>query len=302
MTPTAHAQQPDRGTPAAPGRRFPVGSALITPLRRFLLGRRKSAFERMTIHEFQFADARVRVYELWTMRPEEAERADLTSFALIHGLGVSSRFFVPLAHELAPYGRVLLFDLPGFHDLPKPEHRLAIVDFADVVKRALDELQVIDPLLVGHSMGAQVVTEILAEYPGYSSAAMLIGPVVMAQERSLRAVVRRFIGSALHEPLGNSLAAIGSYLRAGFRWISDTAPRVIAYPIEQRLLLSKTRPIVLVGGEFDRVSPQAWREKLAAEVSGAIVVTIPGAAHGVVYDRQKELADELTALAGIGRA
>lgn len=271
-------------------------------LRRFLLGRQRSRFERMTIHEFQFADARVRVYELWEMRPEEAERADLTTFVLVHGLGVSSRFFVPLAHELAPYGRVLLFDLPGFHDLPKPKHKLAIIDFADVVKRALDELQVIDPLLVGHSMGAQVVTEILAEYPDYSSAAMLIGPVVMTSERSLKSVVRRFVEAAAHEPFGNSLAAVGSYLRAGVRWISDTAPKVIAYPIEQRLKLSRTRPMVLVGGEFDRVSPVAWREKLAAEVAGAVVVTIPNAAHGVVYDRQVELTDELTALAGIGTA
>ena len=100
----------------------------MVTLRRFLIGRRKSELERMTVHEFQFGDARVRIYELWTMSPEEAERQDLTTFALVHGLGVSSRFFVPLANALAPYGRVLLFDLPGFHDLQPldrigPAHR-----------------------------------------------------------------------------------------------------------------------------------------------------------------------------------
>lgn len=291
-----------RATTEAPSRpRSSFPPPIFAPLRRFLTRRRTNPFDRMTVHEFQYGDARVRIYELWTMRPEEAERQDLTTFALIHGLGVSSRFFVPLAHALAPYGRVLLFDLPGFHDLPKPRHKMSIVDFADVTKRALDELEVVDPLLVGHSMGAQVVTEMLAEYPGYSSAAMLIGPVVVPDERSLRSVGRRFVQAAVYEPIGNAIAAAGSYLRAGFRWIGDTAPKVVAYPIELRLARSRAR-VVIVSGEHDAVSPLHWREQLAAEVRGATVLTIPGAAHGVVYNRYAELTDELVALAGIGTA
>ncbi len=270
-------------------------------IRRFLLGRRKSGLERMTIHEFQFDDARIRVYELWTMSPQEAERLDLTTFVLVHGLGVSSRFFVPLAHELSPYGRVLLFDLPGFHDLPKPKHKMSIVDFADVVKRALDELQVIDPLLVGHSMGAQVVTEILAQYPQYSTAAMLVGPVVVTGERSLYAVVGQFLRSALFEPPANLLLAMTSYASAGYRWISDTAPKVLSYPIEQRLSLARTR-LVVVAGVHDRISPLWWREKLVADLPQAQVITLDHASHGVVHDEYRALADELTALAGIGTA
>ena len=38
------------------------------------------------------------------------------------------------------------------------------------------------------------------------------------------------------------------------------------------------------------------------EVRDATVITIPGASHGVVHDRYRELTDELLALAGIGTA
>lgn len=269
--------------------------------RRFLAGRLRSELGRMTVHEFQYDDARVRVYEEWSMSPERAEAQDVTTFVLVHGLGVSSRFFVPLARELGPYGRVLLFDLPGFHDLPKPSHRMSIIDFADVTKRALDDLEVVDPLLVGHSMGAQVVTEILAAYPAYSSAAMLVGPVVMTNERKFVDVARRFIQAALYESWINTFAATASYLRAGFRWIGDTVPKVLAYPIEERLRTTRAA-LLLVSGEHDAISPTSWREKLAAEVPFARVVTIPGAAHGVVHDRYVQLKDELVALAGIGTA
>lgn len=301
MTSTPEVDDPARTGPFPDKRRRLIGSPIVDPLKRLIASRKKSPFERMTVHEFQYDDARVRIYELWTMRPEQAERPDLTTFALVHGLGISSRFFVPLSDALAPYGRVLLFDLPGFHDLPKPKRKLSIVDFADLCKRALDELQVVDPLLVGHSMGAQVVTEILAQYPGYSSAAMLVGPVVMPDERSLTDVAVRFMQSSVYEPTGNAIAAAMSYGRAGLRWISDTASKVIAYPIEERLPLAKAR-LLIVGGEHDWVSPEPWRERLAADVRDATVITIPDASHGVVHDRFRELADELLALAGIGTA
>ena len=268
--------------------------------RRLLSDLRRSALDRLTAHEFQFGDAHVRVHELWTMRPDLTRLVEVPTFVLVHGLGVSSRFFVPLADALAPHGRVLLFDLPGFDDLPRPRHRMSIVDFADVVKRALDELEVVDPVLVGHSMGSQVVTEILAQHPTYSPAAMLIGPVVVAGERSLPQVIKRFVQASAHEPPGNTFTASTAYLRAGARWIRDTMPKVIAYPIEERLPLTKAR-LVLVSGENDWVSPLAWREQLASTVPGARVVTIPRAAHGVVHDGYRELAAELLGLAGIGR-
>ena len=301
MTSTPEVGEPTRTDAYPAKRRRWIGSPVVDPLRRMIAARRKSPFERMTEHEFQYGDARVRIYELWTMRPEQAERPDMTTFVLVHGLGISSRFFVPLSDSLAPYGRVLLFDLPGFHDLPKPKHKLSIVDFADVCKRALDELQVVDPLLVGHSMGAQVVTEILAQYPGYSSAAMLVGPVVVPDERSMQDVLMRFVQSSAYEPTGNAVAAAMSYGRAGLRWISDTASKAIAYPIENRLPLARAR-LLIVGGEHDWVSPLPWRERLADEVRDATVITIPGASHGVVHDRYRELTDELLALAGIGTA
>jgi pimeloyl-ACP methyl ester carboxylesterase len=76
---------------------------------------------------------------------------------------------------------------------------------------------------------------------------------------------------------------------------------VIAYPIENRLPLALAR-LLIVGGEHDWVSPLPWRERLADEVRDATVITIPGASHGVVHDRYRELTDELLALAGIGTA
>ncbi len=81
-----------------------------------------------------------------------------------------------------------------------------------------------------------------------------------------------------------------SYASAGFRWISDTAPKVLSYPIEQRLSLARTR-LVVVAGVHDRISPLWWREKLVANLPQAQVITLDHASHGVVPDEYRALTE-----------
>ena len=65
-------------------------------------------------HSLVIDGRHVNVHELSVLRPTDAEQPDLPTFVLVHGLGVSSRYFVPLAELLSRHGRVVVFDLPGF--------------------------------------------------------------------------------------------------------------------------------------------------------------------------------------------
>src|SRR5690554_522591 len=80
---------------------------------------------------------------------------------LIHGIGVSARYFGPLVRELARTHRVLAPDLPGFGRSPRPREVLSIEDHAAVLAVLVtDHLgggRAGRPVLVGHSMGVQVV-------------------------------------------------------------------------------------------------------------------------------------------------
>jgi pimeloyl-ACP methyl ester carboxylesterase len=57
------------------------------------------------------------------------------TFLLIHGIGVSSRYFRRLIPELSRHGRVLAPDLPGFGHSPGPRHPLTIEQLAVLVRR-----------------------------------------------------------------------------------------------------------------------------------------------------------------------
>lgn len=258
-------------------------------------GLRRNPLLRLERRELVVGESRVRVFQLSTSDPALTEARGLPTFALVHGLGVSSKYFVPLAEELAPFGRVVLFDLPGFAGLPEPPTRPTIGAFARVVTEALVRLDADDPVLVGHSLGAQVVAEILVTRPGYCPGAMLIGPVVNAAERNLPLLTWRFAQSAARESPANAAVAATAYLRAGPRWFRDTVPQMLRYPIERRLSGTPT-PLVLVRGTHDRVAPPDWLEDLAARARVGRVVTVPSAAHGVVFDHGPLLAREVLTL------
>src|SRR6478609_774976 len=81
------------------------------------------------------------VHEKYTMAVTRlpSGRTDGPAFVLVHGIGVSSRYFRPVAIRLAPAGSVFLVDLPGYGSAPTPKTPISLDDHADVVARFIRE-------------------------------------------------------------------------------------------------------------------------------------------------------------------
>ena len=224
-------------------------------------------------------------------------------FVLVHGIGVSSRYFVPLAEELSRTGDVYLIDLPGFARLPRPRTPLTIAGFAAALDAIVGQLALDQPVLVGHSMGAQVVTELLAggENIGHfvdEAGAVLIGPPVNHRERRLLPLVWRFLQSSRHEPSAIRRIAVADYLSTGPEWFFSVLPHMMNYPIEERIRQVPC-PVTILRGEYDAVAPQPWIDLLAANAGTSSgdpraggwswSATVRGAAHSVIYDPDDEV-------------
>ncbi|WP_295790836.1 alpha/beta fold hydrolase [uncultured Microbacterium sp.] len=202
------------------------------------------------------------------------------TFVLIAGIGVAATYFEFLAPLLAERGEVLALDLPGFGGVPASGRQPTASFFADQVEGVLDHYGLDDPVLLGHSMGTQVVTEVLARRPGLSHA-VLVSPVVDEDEANAFVQAVRFVQSTARESIHIAMLAFSAYLLCGVLYFLEALPHMLRYRISDRVGLGHAR-LLLLRGEFDRPSPRRLHSRLVARAREARRWEIDGAAHCVV--------------------
>jgi pimeloyl-ACP methyl ester carboxylesterase len=203
-------------------------------------------------------------------------------FILVPGIGMSPRYFVPLARELAATSTVHALHLPGFGAARRPVQALPIQEIGRLATQALRQLHVGRFIVVGHSMGCLTGVEMALADPAAVRSLVLLGPSTNSRERTLQIQRRRLIQDTLWEPPKVAWTAAGDYLRCGRRWYYANAAHMIEYRLEERLPLVRV-PIVLVRGEHDPIAPRPWLAELAAAGRATVVAEVPGEAHAVMY-------------------
>lgn len=209
-------------------------------------------------------------------------------FVLVPGIGVASNYFERLAPNLNQFGPVHALDLPGFAGVPHPDRAMTIRQYADLVGRVIDQLDLVDPVVVGHSMGTQVVTDLVARRPELTTC-VLIGPVVNPAERSIARQALRFVRAAAHEPGRVKVLALSAYLFCGPKWFSRILPKMMRFPIE-RALPRVTADTLVIRGEYDGVAPREWVKRCGELLPSSRLWEIPGAAHSVMHAHAEEVA------------
>lgn len=210
------------------------------------------------------------------------------AFLLVAGLGIAATYYERLAPHLNENGPVHALDLPGFAGVPRFRGKVSIERYADAVEKVIDDLRLVDPVLVGHSMGTQVVTEVAARRPDISDL-VLISPVVDSHARTVRQSAFRFLRSTLHEPAAVRWHGITAYALCGWHWFSKVLPRMIAFPIEERAAHVQARTLI-VRGEHDAMVPRDWVRRLARVFPYAVLREVVDGAHSVMHAQADAVA------------
>ena len=218
--------------------------------------------------------------------------ATAPAVVLVHGLGVSSRYMMPTAVRLSTHARVFAPDLPGCGLSDKPPRALSIPELADALAAWMKACRLEQAVLVGNSLGAQIIVDFAVRYPERVLRAVLVAPTIDPRARVFMRQVMRLLLDALREPLSLTPLAIGDYLRAGLFRASRTLSYALVDRIEDKLPLMRARTLVVRGGK-DPIVPQRWMEDATALLPSARLVVIPHAAHAVNYNAPDELADEV---------
>lgn len=200
---------------------------------------------------------------------------DAPVFVLVHGIGMSHRYFDRLTGELAAAGVVHSVDLPGFGRSPKPRDGVSIAQYADYLGELLPMLSAGPVVLVGHSMGAQFVTETAVRHPASVAHLVLIGGVTDPTRASALRQALALGRDTVKEPFTGMMIVLRDYLRCGPRWYFATLRPMLAYRTDLGLR-DVAAPTLVIRGEDDPVSRHEWGVHLAAQAPRGRLLELPG--------------------------
>ncbi|MGT2426185.1 alpha/beta fold hydrolase [Amnibacterium kyonggiense] len=212
-------------------------------------------------------------------------------FVLVHGIGCGLDYWLRLVPLLAEHGPVHVVELPGFGRAPKPARALTVEQLADHVVELLESIGR-PVVLVGQSMGAQVVLETALRTPTLVERLVTIGAVTDDAERTAPMQGLRLLQDVLRETPGANAAVLADYIRCGPRRYLATLPSMLDYDTESAAA-AVTVPTLLVRGSGDPICRRPWARRLAARLGVGGLVEIPGAVHNAQHTHPRATASAI---------
>lgn len=252
------------------------------------------------------------------------DRGDGDPVVFVHGTPSYSyewRDVVP-AVEAAGH-RVLTYDLLGYGDSERPlTHDTSVGAQTELLVGLLDALGVESAALVTHDIGGAIGLRLAVLHPARVRRLMLIDTVsydswpsatwqeiidtrlesyaaMSAQDfddlltRQLKMTVvdeGRMSGEVLAAYLAPHRTALGrtSFFEHQVRHYDSTYTEELTGRLDELTL-----PVSILWGEQDRWQPMHYASRLAADIPGAGLVTVPGAGHFVMEDDPDRVAREV---------
>jgi 3-oxoadipate enol-lactonase len=226
------------------------------------------------------------------LRYELSGSGDRT-LVLVHEMGGSLESWDDVAPKLAASRRVLRYDTRGAGMSQKARGELGIDTMADDIAALLDHIGIAGQVaLAGIAVGGAIALHFAARYPGRTSAVAVGSPATgIAPERRTAALERvaRIEAAGMAFAVADSMqngyptelrGNIKRFERYRARWLGNdplsyaTIWRMLAGLDMQRELTGLRCPVLVIGGNLDRVRPPALAQAAADAIPGARYVEV----------------------------
>jgi pimeloyl-ACP methyl ester carboxylesterase len=235
-----------------------------------LLRRRWTSLAGAPVHSRETRDAGVQL-----------GRRGPAPLVLVHGLAVSSTYFVPFLEVCADAGvPAVAPDLPGIGHTPRRAGEV-VGGTADVAGQArfvaawLEHRRLEPPVtLVGNSLGAQVAVELARLRPAVVRGLVLVGPTADPSETSALGQLGALLADVPRERPSLPPAVALEVLRTDPRLLRDRAVTALDHHVAERLA-GVDVPTVVVRGADDPLVSRRWAVEVARAGRGELI-EVPG--------------------------
>lgn len=223
-----------------------------------------------------------KVFHKGRLRLHYTEAGSGPPVVLLHGLSGSRLWWRKNLPALSQEFRVYTVDLVGFGG-SRRQRVLPLVESAALLSDWLKSLELREPRLLGHSMGAHTALHVVTLGQARIAALVLVAASALVRGAWWK-LATRLPRAGLNGALDFLPTLAFDALRAGPRNLFRATREILRDDPRERLAEVRV-PTLLVWGERDVIVPRELGEQLRRSIRGSRLVVIPGAGHNVMYDR-----------------
>ncbi|WP_369700055.1 alpha/beta fold hydrolase [Bacillus sp. AFS041924] len=234
------------------------------------------------------------------------------TIVLIHGFMGSHAYWEKVVPKLAEDYRVIAIDLPGHGDSTSIKEEHSIEDYADVLKELLDQLNISQVTMFGHSLGGYITLAFAKRYSNYLNGFSLIhstaypdseeakkgrvATIEKVNNEGVKNIVDGLIPK-LFSPknVQNNISEIELAKKIGYKTSVDgTVKALISMkdrPDRNHILNDTNLPVLLLAGKDDQIIPP--EKTFSVKKENIKTTTLNSAGHMSMYESPEELVNEM---------
>src|SRR3989344_1178843 len=217
----------------------------------------------------------------------------------LHGWGMSSKIFRPFYHYFKNDFIVYFLDLPGFGDTPI-ERPMVLNDYAEFVYKFIQDNNIVDPIIVGHSFGGAVATKLAIIHPEILSKLILVDASAIRQPhhiiklaKKLADLLKPLMPFGLRKWILKLLKLDKTdYAQIESDELRTTFKKVIHEDLSQYLPSIKS-PTLVIWGENDTATPLSEGRLIANLIPNAKLSVIKHTGHFLFLEKPLEFVNEI---------
>lgn len=218
---------------------------------------------------------------------------------VLHGWGDSGSSWGDVAQKLSARFQVFLIDLPGFGASQAPPITWAVEQYREIIEQFIKEMEIEDPILLGHSHGGKIACELVAHGLSAKGVVLVASSGVDTPGIEVRIKVWFFktckwflarCGGWGKKRLEQLRSKLGSrdYQEAGS--LRETMVRVVNHKLFATLPKIKI-PTLIIWGSEDSTLPMEQAKIFRAAIAGSYIRILWDATHHPHLEQPEELAE-----------
>lgn len=226
------------------------------------------------------------------------------SLVFIHGAGGNWTSWHLQRDYFSRDFNCFVMELPG-HGTVQSQGAQEVKSYALWVRGALDELEVNNPFVIGHSMGGAVTMDLALRFPALPKGLVLVGtgaklrvlPRILDEIKDDFTQAVKFICE-----LSFSKGAPKEIVQLAIEEIMKTSPDVLQGDFsacERFDIMNEVEginsPTLIICGDQDALTPVKYSRYLAERISGSRLEVIEGAGHMVMLERPEQFNKKVEA-------